>query len=356
MARPSFVEISESALTHNLDCVRQTAGGARVWAVVKADAYGHGLQIACKAFAAADGLALVEFDGAKRLREMGWQKPILMLDGAFDADDQALAQQLDLSLVVHSQMQLELLRNAHSTQALALYLKYNSGLNRLGFDAEQFLLAHQTLQHSGRARRIDLMTHFANSEVPGGTDAALAEFLRVTEGLKGDRSACNSAAIISVAAAHQDWVRPGVMLYGATPFNDRPASSLGLRPAMRLGSKLIAIQQLRTGAGVGYGWLFKAPEPMRIGVIACGYADGYPRHAGPNTPILVAGQRSRLVGRVAMDMMMVDLRPVADPKIGDEVELWGSNIAIDEVAQASATIGYELMCAIAPRVQRLLKP
>ena len=200
------------------------------------------------------------------------------------------------------------------------------------------------------------MTHYANSELPGGTVSALKAFLQVTEGLNGERSTCNSAAVIGVAAAHQDWVRPGVMLYGATPYHDRSAASLGLRPAMQLGSKLIGIQELRAGDGVGYGWLFKATAPMRIGVIACGYADGYPRHAAANTPILVAGQRTRLVGRVAMDMLMADLTPIADAKIGDEVELWGSNIAIDEVAQASATIGYELMCAIALRVRRIRVP
>ncbi len=356
MPRPTFVAVSESALTHNLQRVRQLAGAARVWAVVKADAYGHGLELAMRAFAAADGLALVEFDGAMRLREAGWKKPILMLEGAFDAQDQLLAQQLDLSLVVHCSLQVELLLAGAATGPLSLYLKYNSGLNRLGFDAPSFRQAYQQLRNSGRAGRIDFMTHYANSELPGGTVSALKAFLQVTEGLNGERSTCNSAAVIGVAAAHQDWVRPGVMLYGATPYHDRSAASLGLRPAMQLGSKLIGIQELYAGDGVGYGWLFKATAPMRIGVIACGYADGYPRHAAANTPILVAGQRTRLVGRVAMDMLMADLTPIADAKIGDEVELWGSNIAIDEVAQASATIGYELMCAIALRVRRIRVP
>ena len=323
MARPTFVAISESSLTHNLAKVRSSARAARVWAVVKADAYGHGLDIARRAFADADGLALVEFEGATRLRQLGWKKPILMLEGAFDAEDHALAQQLDLSLVIHNWIQLEFLLRAASNQPLSLYLKYNSGLNRLGFDDLGFRQARRQLHESGRAKRIDFMTHFANSEIPGGANEALKRFLDVTEGLDGERSTSNSAAIIGVPAAHQDWVRPGIMLYGATPYGDQSAASIGLLPAMHFGSRLLAIQDLNTGDGVGYGWLFKAPESMRVGVVACGYADGYPRHAGPETPVMVAGQRTRLIGRVAMDMFMVDLRPISQPRIGDEVELWG---------------------------------
>ncbi len=356
MARPTFVAISESSLKHNLAKVHASAPGAKVWAVVKAQAYGHGIEIAMQAFASADGLALVEFEGAIRLRELGWSKPILMLEGAFDADDHALAQRLGLSLVIHNEQQLEFVCSAASSQPLRLYLKYNSGLNRLGFDASAFAKAYRRLLDSGRVEQVDFMTHFANSEVPGGTNEALQRFLDVTAGLDGARCTSNSAAIIGVPPAHQDWVRPGIMLYGATPYNERSAESLGLQAAMHFGSKLIAVQNLTTGDSVGYGYLFTAPETMQIGVVACGYADGYPRHAGPDTPILVAGQRTRVIGRVAMDMLMVDLRPVAKPEVGDQVELWGANIPIDEVAKASGTLGYELMCAIAPRVLRLRQP
>ena len=350
MTRPTLVTISIDALRHNLQVARKQAPGSRVWAVVKANAYGHGLTNGMAGFAAADGLALLEFEGARELRQSGWNKPILMLEGAFSASDVAMACELNLSLVVHCEQQLAALADASGLRALSVYLKFNSGMNRLGFRVEPFRAAYHRLQSLTGIASLSLMTHFANSDLPGGADQALAEFTVAADGLAGERSCCNSAAVFDVSSAHHDWIRPGVMLYGATPFAGRSAASLGLKPAMRLTSKLIATQNLLAGDGVGYGWTFKAARPMRIGVVACGYADGYPRHAATGTPIVIDGVRTRTLGRVAMDMLMVDLEPVPQAQVGSEVELWGDAIAIDEVAHSAGTIGYELMCAVMPRV------
>lgn len=356
MPRPTYVAISASSLQHNLQQARRAAHGARVWAVVKANAYGHGLEVAMSAFAGADGLALVEFDGARRLRELGWRKPILMLEGAFDPSDLSLAQSLELSLVVHSAEQVAMIGGAAAGRPVTVFVKFNSGMNRLGLDAAGLRAAHAALSASPAVGEVNLMTHFANADVPGGTTQAFADFNAAARGLAGQRSTSNSAAVIDLAATHGDWVRPGVMLYGASPFGDRNAASLGLRGAMRLGSRLIAVQTLKAGDAVGYGSIFRATGPMRIGVVACGYADGYPRHAPSGTPVAVAGQRTATVGRVAMDMLMVDLTAVPNAAVGDEVELWGGLVAIDEVAHSAGTIGYELMCAVAPRVARRLEP
>ena len=337
-------------MAHNLARARALAPRSRVWAVVKADGYGHGLLRAAAGFMHADGLALLEFDGARRLREAGWRKPVLMIEGPFEPADVREAQALDLDLVVHRPAHLDWVAAADPARPLAIHAKFNSGMNRLGFDAHGLREAVVRLERSPTVRSVTLMTHFANADVPGGIDQALADFLAATEGLAGQRSVSNSAATIDHPRAAFDWVRPGVMLYGGTPFDDRDARSLGLRPAMQLRSELLAVQTLRAGDSVGYGSLFTASRPTRIGVVACGYADGYPRHAPVGTPVIVDGVRTGTAGRVAMDMLMVDLTPVPRAVAGSPVELWGESLPIDEVAQAAGTIGYELMCALAPRV------
>lgn len=360
MSRPTRATIDAGAMAHNLARARELAGGARVWAVVKADAYGHGLENALAGFAQADGLALVEFDRAERLRALGWRRPILMLEGAFEAADVALAERLDLGLVVHSAEQCAWVEALGRDRCLDLFAKFNSGMNRLGFDEAGIRAAHASLGAARATRSITLVTHFANADLPGGADEALARFERATRGLAGARSTCNSAALIDVPrargeASRGDSVRPGIMLYGATPFAGRAAASLGLRAAMTLESRLIAVQRLGPGDAVGYGSTFVADRAMRIGVVACGYADGYPRHAPSGTPLAVDGVRTRTVGRVAMDMLTVDLEPVPRAGIGSAVELWGDTVPIDEVAAHAGTIGYELMCALAPRVARAVR-
>jgi alanine racemase len=350
MSRPTQATISVAAMRHNLARARAEVRGARVWAVVKANGYGHGLMNALRGFADADGLALVEFDLAVRLREAGWRGPILMLEGAFDAGDVRAAGEHRLGLVIHHDEQLEWLSALGQAVLPDLFLKFNSGMSRLGFDASGLRAAHARLAGHPGAASLTLMTHFANADLPGGATDALERFETACRGLSGARSTANSAAILDLPQAHADAVRPGIMLYGASPFAGRSAAQLGLRPAMKLSSKLIAVQRLSAGDAVGYGSTFVADAPMRIGVVACGYADGYPRHAPTGTPIAVDGVRTRTVGRVAMDMLMVDLEPVPAAGVGSAVELWGEEVPIDEVASSAGTIGYELMCALAPRV------
>jgi len=350
MPRPIQATVSLAAMRHNLSRVRQCAPGRFVWAVVKADGYGHGLANAARGFAAADGLALVEFDRAARLRREGWDGPLLMLEGAFDPDDVEQALRERLALVVHEARQLRWIEAVRAPAALDVFLKFNSGMNRLGFMHDAFREAYARLAGLPAVRRLTLMTHFANADLPGGADEAMRRFAAAAERLAAPRSLSNSAATLVLPQAHGDSVRPGVMLYGGTPFAARDAHSLGLRPAMTLASRLLAVQTLAAGDAVGYGSIFRAEQPMRIGVVACGYADGYPRHAPNGTPVAVDGVRTVTVGRVAMDMLMVDLDALPHARPGTPVELWGETVPIDEVAQAAGTIGYELMCALAPRV------
>lgn len=370
MPRPIQASISQSALTHNLDVVRrklndaaQAAGGSApsVWAVIKANAYGHGIENAVAAFSAAQGLAMLDLSEAVRCREAGWVGPILLLEGFFHPADLELVDRYHLSVTVHTREQLDMLAQSRLSRRVDIMLKLNTGMNRLGFTAATYFDAHARalqLREQGIVGAIGRMTHFACADGQPGVAAQLQVFHDVTQGLgEGPISVCNSAATlrypdIAVArGASAHWVRPGICLYGASPFDDVSADSLGLRPAMSLRSEIIGVQELATGGDVGYGATFRADRPMRIGVVACGYADGYPRHAPTGTPVVVGGVRTRLVGRVSMDMIMVDLGPVPAARVGTPVSLWGHDgLGVDEVASAAGTIGYELLCALAPRV------
>ncbi|MGE0311572.1 MAG: alanine racemase [Lautropia sp.] len=358
MPRRTTATVHLDALAHNLRRVRALAPTARVWAVVKANAYGHGLGQAAGAFADADGLALLEWDAALALRGGGETRPLLMLEGAFDAAQVGLALAHDLSLVVHHEAQVDWIEHApiaardRATRPIDVWLKIDTGMSRLGVPPAQARSLHQRLRACAAVRSVGLMTHFADADRPGGAEPALARFHDATAGLPGDRSLANSAATIDLPSTHRDWIRPGVMLYGASPFDARSAASLGLRPAQTLSAALISTRSLARGDCVGYGATFVAPAPMRIGIVDCGYADGYPRHAPTGTPVAIEGVRSRIVGRVSMDMLAVDLDPVPGAGIGSEVELWGAQVPVDEVAKAAGTIGYELLCAVAPRVRR----
>jgi alanine racemase len=369
MPRPIQAQIRLNALTHNLNVAKQHVDQndktSRVWAVVKADAYGHGLLKCWTAFSGADGLALLEFDQADRLRQAGYRGRLLMMEGAFDEFDLKLAFEQDLGLVVHCQEQLDMLEafwrglaeQAVLPKRLDIFLKFNSGMNRLGFNESGFRAARERLRRFPALKEMTLMTHFADADVVGGASEAITRFERACEGFDEAQSLANSAATLVLPETHRHWVRPGVMLYGATPFAaDQPkqsAQAFGLQAAMTLSSELIALQNLLPGACVGYGSSFKAERAMRIGVVACGYADGYPRHAPTGTPVLIDGQRTRIVGRVAMDMMMVDLEAVPQAHLGSKVELWGEGLSVDEVALHAGTIGYELICAVAPRVPKI---
>ncbi|HTK02559.1 MAG TPA: alanine racemase [Bordetella sp.] len=375
MPRPISVTISVSALADNLAAVRhhldQAAASASatdrtqwaapsIWAVIKAHSYGHGTPQGMQGFAQADGLAMLDLAEALECREMGWTKPILLLEGCFEPADVDLAERYHLTSVVHSADQLDMLARARPAHPLDVFVKLNSGMNRLGFAPDAYLAAHARaleLQRQGILGKVGRMTHFANADGPAGVAGQMEVFQRVTGSLPGPVSVSNSAAtlrypqIALARAGAESWVRPGICLYGASPFADADAASFGLKPAMSLRSRIIATQELQAGDTVGYGSMYTADAPMRIGVVACGYADGYPRHAGTGTPIVVAGQRTRVLGRVSMDMLAVDLTPVPDAGVGAPVSLWGTDgPTVDEVAQAAGTIGYELLCALATRV------
>jgi alanine racemase len=357
MPRPIEALIHADALTHNLALARERAAGARVWAVVKANAYGHGIERVFEALRGADGFALLDLDEAERIRRLGWRGPVLLLEGCFEPRDLELCSRLNLWHTVHRDAQIDWLA-AHKTQtAHHVFLKLNSGMNRLGFAPTAFRSAWARLNALPQVDEIGLMTHFADADGAAGVAAQLAAFETATAGLPGERTIANSAALLrhglSTAA---DWVRPGILVYGSAP--DFPAHDIahwGLQPTMTLRAQVIAVQSLQTGDAVGYGGSFVAERPLRIGIVACGYADGYPRVAPSGTPVLVEGVRTRTVGRVSMDMIAADLTPAPGAQPGSEVTLWGhgprgSLLPIDEVARSAGTVGYELMCALAQRV------
>ena len=357
MPRPIRASISLGALTHNLERARAHAGGARVWAVIKANAYGHGLRRAAGALAGADGFALLDFEEAIRLRLAGVQKPILLLEGFFSAQDLALVCEYRLTPVVHSTAQLEMLAKTPLAAPIDAYLKVNSGMNRLGFTLDNVRLAWNALEANPQVRTVTLMTHFADADGASGVEAQLAWFEEIAAPFAGaPRSLANSAALLRFPETCADWVRPGIMLYGCSPFVDRSAIELELEPAMTLRTEIIALQRLTPGERVGYGFSYEAAGEMTVGVAACGYADGYPRQAPTGTPVLVGGARTRIVGRVSMDMICVDLTGVPGAGIGSPVTLWGEGLPADEVAAAAGTLSYELLCALAPRVPVLEVP
>nr|MBF0684587.1 alanine racemase [Pseudomonas sp.] len=363
MPRPIHAIVSPSALAHNLAAVRRRIGppdgarGPRIWGVIKANAYGHGIERVLPGLGAADGLAMLDLDEAVRCREAGWGGPILMLEGFFEQADVALFDRYRLISVLHHEDQFRMLHSSRARYPLDIFLKLNSGMNRLGFAPGRYRAAFEqasALQQQGLVGSIGHMMHFANGDQAAAVEQVVGLFDRATLDMPGPRSVCNSAATLGSPqlAARTDWVRPGICLYGATPFENGPsAEALGLMPAMTLGSRLIGEQSLQPGAAVGYGGTFVCDTAMRVGIVACGYADGYPRHAPTGTPVVVDGVRTRLVGRVSMDMLAVDLTPVPRAGVGSPVTLWGDHgLSVDEVAAAADTIGYELLTAVAARV------
>ncbi|WP_313073449.1 catabolic alanine racemase DadX [Atlantibacter hermannii] len=351
MARPIVARLDLQALRQNLQVVRAAAPHSRVWSVVKANAYGHGLDRVWSSLSTTDGFAMLNIEEAILLRERGWKGPILMLEGFFHADELALFDQYRLTTSLHSNWQVKVLANAKLNAPIDVYLKINSGMNRLGFAPDRVQTVWQQLRGLKNVGQLTLMAHFADAEQPEGIAGPMARIEQAAEGLDCPRSLANSAATLWHQEAHYDWVRPGILLYGASPSGEwRDVATSGLKPVMTLNSEIIGIQNLKAGDTVGYGSLYKASGEQRIGIVACGYADGYPRQAPTGTPVMVEGVRTQTVGRVSMDMLAVDLTPCPQAGIGSSVELWGDNIKIDDVAAPSGTVGYELMCALAPRV------
>ena len=359
MPRPIEALIHTDALAHNLARARAAAPDAKVWAVVKANAYGHGIERAFDGLRSADGFALLDLGEAERIRACGWRGPVLLLEGAFEPRDLEQCSSLGLWHVVHCSEQIDWLAAHKTHQPHRVFLKLNSGMNRLGFTPAAFRGAWSRLNALPQVDEISLMTHFSDADADvdtgRGVTHQMAAFEAATHDLPGERSLANSAAILR-HPLRNDWVRAGILTYGSAP--DFPAHDIthwGLLPTMTLRSRLIATQQLRPGDTVGYGSSFVAQTAQRIGIAAVGYADGYPRHCATGTAVMVDGTRTRTLGRVSMDMIAVDLTPMPDANIGSEVTLWGRGphgtvLPIDEVARAAGTIGYELMCALAARV------
>lgn len=364
--RPILASIDTEAFRYNLNRIRELAPKSKIWAVVKAKAYGHGLEAALKGLESTDGFALLDIADAQWFRDHTWSGRILLLEGLFHAEELARAIQLGCDMVVHNEKQVQWLEayQKSSTQQINVFLKLNSGMNRLGFKPEQYRNAFHRLHAAGY--HMHHMTHFANADQVDRLPSVGEQvecFESTIEGLQAPTSLANSAAILWHRNVLGDWIRPGIMLYGVSPtgtYADIARSEL--LPVMQLSSEIIEIQELKKGDHVGYGGRFEAPQDMRIGVVACGYADGYPRHALDGTPVSVQGGGidhddviCPLVGQVSMDMLTIDLSDAPNAQIGSRVELWGAVIPVDDVAQMSGTIGYELICAVAPRVPVLIK-
>lgn len=354
--------IHQAALRNNLAVARGMMPDSQVFAVVKANAYGHGIERVYDAFQQADGFALLDIAEAKRVRALGWPGQILLLEGLFEVHDLQDCAELDLSFTVHSQYQLEWLQQFEGSAQFDVFLKMNSGMNRLGFNPEAYQAAWHSLKQLACVKSITHMTHFSDADGERLGEPGILYQQKVFEDtindLPGQRSISNSAAILRYPQQlHSDYIRSGIMLYGSSP--DYPAHSIQdwqLQPAMSLRSKIIAVQEIKNGESIGYGSHFIAPEPLKLGIVACGYADGYQRISKTGTPVLVNSVRTQTLGQVSMDMLAVDLSHIPDADIGSEVVLWGTSstgqvLAIDEVAASSGTVGYELMCAVTARVQ-----
>lgn len=354
MTRPSRVVIDCSALKHNFSRVKQLAPSSKVMAVIKADAYGHGIERVAKTLNEADAFGVAMLDEAKQLREAGIQKNIVLLEGPHKADELKEISDLNLQPVIHHESQLDMLEAQSDINDLQVWLKFDTGMHRLGFLPEEFESVWLRIQNCKTVNNTPiLMTHLAtaNEAEHPLTQEQLDCFETITKELNLEKTIANSAATLTLNNAHVDWVRPGLMLYGVSPLLNSNANEHDLKPVMTLESALIAVKHLKQGESVGYGAKWSCPEDMPIGIVAAGYGDGFPRHARTGTPILVNDQHCELIGRASMDMLCVDLRNVKDAQVGDTVVLWGKGLPIEEVAASADTIPYELLCGVHKRLE-----
>lgn len=348
--------IDVAAIRHNLRVVRQYAPTSHVMGALKADAYGHGaVRVAHALDAELDAIAVACLDEAVELSDAGCQTPCVLLEGLIDRSELPEVIARRDRLVIHAPWQLDVLRRASSEARIPVWIKLDTGMNRLGFDAARASAIFADVDAMPQLQLLGWMTHLANADALDreATEAQLAQFFRAVEGLPGARTVANSAGLIAYPEARQDWVRPGVMLYGASPLEGRSAAQCGLRPAMDVCSRVIAIREVSQGAAVGYGSEWVCSEPTRVGVVAVGYGDGYPRHARAGTPVLIRSQRVPLIGRVSMDMITVDLRDCPEAQVGDSVRLWGDGLPAETVAEHAGTIAYDLFCGLTNRVRYL---
>ncbi len=346
--------IDMAAMQHNLQVVKQHAPHQKILAMIKANAYGHQLENAIQGFAEADGFGLARIDEAICVRNLGVDKTILVMSGFYRAEDLPRIAEHDLSVMVHHFLQIELLEQATIERPVKVWLKVNTGMGRLGFLPSEVEAAYQRLQACSQADKpIIFATHFPDADEVAKpiTAQQIQEFTHLTKAYSVETSLAKSAAILAFPDSYADWLRPGLMLYGASPFVDKTAAEFNLQPVMTLTAPIISIRQLPQGASVGYGGTWICPEDMPVGVVGIGYGDGYPRHAAAGTPILINGKIAPLIGRVCMDMLMVDLRGHEQVAIGDQAILWGKGLPVEMIAQQANTIAYELLCAVTKRVE-----
>lgn len=354
MSRATTATIHLDALRHNLARVRSLAPGSQVMAVVKADGYGHGLERVATALGDADAFGVAALSDAERLRAAGLSQRIVLLSGFDETGDLAQLRRLDVDTVVHHESQLAMLEADRGDSTINVWLKFDTGMHRLGFDPALAANVRARLRACRCvATDVMLMSHFASSDdlASTQTNGQLEHFDRVAAELTGSASLANSAAILCWPSSHRDWVRAGGALYGLSVVEGSTGADFGLQPAMTLSTRLIAINRVRAGERVGYSATWECPEDMDVGVAAIGYGDGYPRRAPTGTPVLVGGYEAPLIGRVSMDLMTIDLRAVPDARVGDTVTLWGPNLPVERIAEAAKTISYELTCAITRRVR-----
>ncbi len=354
MTRPARVVINLGALRHNLARVRELAPNSRIMAIVKADAYGHGITRVAKALSSAGAFGVACLEEAGQLRAAGITQPVVLLEGPYAASELTEIVQLDLEVVIHDMSQLEMLESVNLNSPVPVWLKIDSGMHRLGFLPEFFPEVWQRLRDCRSvADDIKLMTHLASANERDNpmTAAQLECFRDLCCDIEAEQSVANSAGILAFPETHADWVRPGLMLYGVSPLIDSHGDAEGLQPVMTLESQLIAVKKLSANEPVGYGATWHCPEDMPVGVVAAGYGDGYPRHAPSGTPVLVNGERVSLIGRASMDMLIVDLRKQPHAKVGDPVVLWGNGLPVEEIANHAGTIPYELLCGVHKRLR-----
>jgi alanine racemase len=355
---PIRATIDTAALRHNLARVRERAPGAQVMAVIKANGYGHGLEAVAGALRDADGVAVARLDEALALRSSGCAGRILLLEGTFDPQQLAAAAAAGLDLMVSGPEQLRMLEQRSGREPVRAWLKIDTGMNRLGFRPEEFREVHERLRRiPGVEPEPVLATHLASAEDKADPKTAgqLAAFQAATTGAPGPRSIANSAGVLAWPAARGDWVRPGLMLYGLSPFPQGTGAEFGLRAVMSFQTRVIAVRKVMAGETVGYGGTWRAARESSVAVVAAGYGDGYPRSARAGTPVLIAGRRAPLAGRVSMDMLAVDVTDLPKVVVGDPVELWGCDVAVEDVARAADTIPYVLICGVSPRVPREIR-
>jgi len=354
--RPAHVVIDRAALKHNLEQVRRFAPNASVMAVIKADGYGHGMEVAADALSSAEEFAVNSLDDVYRLRDYGVDKSLNVLSADLSVEQLNQLQELNVRAVFYDLAQLHTFEQIDDSANLSIWLKVDTGMGRLGIMPDELGLIYQRLSSIAGISSISLMTHLANADNADhpSNQAQIDAIIALSEQFEFEQlSIANSAGLINFKNSQADQVRPGIMLYGISPIADKSASELGLKPVMTFKSKLISVKQLPAGSAVGYGSTYSLEVNSRIGVVACGYGDGYPRHAPSGTLVLVNGFYVPIIGRVSMDMITIDLGELP-AQVGDEVILWGEDNPIEEVAASAGTIAYELCCGILPRVERVI--